>query len=103
MLTRRAPITSHEDPYRAQPRSHISVCVCTYKRPAMLAALLHALRLQDTGGAFTYSVVVVDNDHTASAEETVRELLRHSSPPMSYHVEPEQNIALPRNKPLPNP
>ncbi|TMQ30283.1 MAG: glycosyltransferase family 2 protein, partial [Nitrospirae bacterium] len=90
MLTRRAPITSHEDPYRAQPRSHISVCVCTYKRPAMLATLLHALRLQDTGGAFTYSVVVVDNDHTASAEETVRELLRHSSPPMSYHVEPEQ-------------
>lgn len=102
MLTRRTPITSHEDPYRAQPRSHISVCVCTYKRPAMLAALLHALRAQDTGGVFTYSVVVVDNDHTASAEKTVHKLLRNSSPPMSYHVEPEQNIALARNKAVAN-
>src|SRR3989454_2860396 len=102
MLTRQSSIDSPEGSSRTQPRSHISVCVCTYKRPAMLAALLHALRAQDTGGVFTYSVVVVDNDHTASAEKTVHELLRTSSPPMSYHVEPEQNIALARNKAVAN-
>ena len=37
---------------------HISVCICTYKRPIPLKRLLDSLKQQETGGLFTYSVVV---------------------------------------------
>src|SRR2546425_1686107 len=83
-------------------RSHISVCICTYKRPKLLATLLNALQDQDSDGAFAYSLIVVDNDHMRSAEKTVQDLLRHSSIPINYHIEPEQNIALARNRALAN-
>src|SRR5207245_10546140 len=42
---------------------HITVCVCTYKRPHYLKRLLGELGNQDTSGLFTYSIVVADNDH----------------------------------------
>src|SRR5262245_27999164 len=50
---------------------HISVCVCTFKRPALVADLLRALLRQATEAKFTYSIVVVDNDFQGSARETV--------------------------------
>src|SRR4029453_1875794 len=46
---------------------HISVCVCTYKRPLLLRRLLKELSAQDSGGFFTFSIVVVDNDSSGSA------------------------------------
>ena len=49
---------------------HICVLICTYKRPQMLARLLDGLVSQDTGGLFTYSVVVADNDQHESAERS---------------------------------
>ena len=52
---------------------HVTVCVCTYKRPALLARLLDALARQATRGTFTYSLVVADNDE--------RRRPRGSSPP----------------------
>jgi hypothetical protein len=47
---------------------HISVCICTYQRPNLLADLLGALEHQETAGLFRFSIVVVDNDHNRSAE-----------------------------------
>jgi len=38
----------------ATERPHISVCVCTYKRPLLLERLLRELIRQDTGGLFTF-------------------------------------------------
>lgn len=64
----------------------------------MLRSLLIALEDQCTAGAFSYSAVVVDNDEMGSAENTVHNLRMHLSMPISYHIEPEQNIALARNK-----
>jgi succinoglycan biosynthesis protein ExoM len=81
---------------------HISVCVCTYKRPELLKRLLKDLSNQDTGGLFTYSIVVVDNDHLRSAEPAVSEFGRASTIPIKYCVEPQQNIALARNKAIQN-
>ena len=81
---------------------HISVCICTYRRPELLEKLLNALEGQDSGGVFTYSAVVVDNDHMGSAEKTVQDFIARSSIFISYHVEPEQNIALARNKAVEN-
>jgi glycosyltransferase involved in cell wall biosynthesis len=82
--------------------SHISVCVCTYKRPDLLKRLLQAVDGQDTGGLFTFSVVVADNDERRSAEALVRNVAARSTVPIRYCVEPRQNIALTRNRAVEN-
>jgi hypothetical protein len=33
---------------------HITACICTYKRPALLTKLLSELQNEDTEGLFTY-------------------------------------------------
>jgi len=81
---------------------HISVCICTYKRPRFLKRLLEELDGQDTSGLFTYSIVVADNDHLQSGEAVVRDFAAASSIPIKYCVEPRQNIALTRNKAIEN-
>src|SRR3972149_3189105 len=83
-------------------KSHICVCICTYKRPHMLVNLLSKLQDQKTDELFTYSIVVVDNDYTQSAMETVHSFKGKSPLSIKYFVEPEQNIALARNKALEN-
>lgn len=86
----------------AGEKTHITVCICTFKRPHLLKRLLHELQRQKTGGAFTYSVVVVDNDCIQSAERVTMEFAGVSSIPITYCVEKKQNIALARNKALAN-
>jgi glycosyltransferase involved in cell wall biosynthesis len=82
--------------------THISVCICTYKRPHLLGRLLWELDGQETDGLFTYSIVVADNDHLQSAREVVSNFVAMSCIPTSYCVEPQQNIALARNKAVEN-
>jgi glycosyltransferase involved in cell wall biosynthesis len=77
---------------------HICVLVCTYKRREMLRQLLAELDRQDTGGRFTYSIVVADNDRAESGRAVVAELAAGSAISVLYLVEPRQNIALARNK-----
>jgi succinoglycan biosynthesis protein ExoM len=77
---------------------HVSVCICTFRRPQLLKRLLEALSRQQTDNLFTYSVVVVDNDASQSAEEVVRQCGSYFPFPMQYCVEPRQNISLARNK-----
>jgi glycosyltransferase involved in cell wall biosynthesis len=81
---------------------HISVCVCTYKRPQSLKRLLDGLRSQQTSGLFTYSIVVADNDHLRSAEAVVSDFAAASNIPLTYCVEPQQNISRARNKAIEN-
>jgi succinoglycan biosynthesis protein ExoM len=81
----------------AAARPHISVCICTFKRGAMLAQLLHEVEGQRTDGLFTYGVVVADNDVAESAERIVRHFAESSSHPVTYCVEAEPNIARARN------
>ncbi len=77
---------------------HICVCICTYKRPKMLAYLLGELQNQRTDQLFTYSIIVVDNDHTQSAKSTVESIKEKSAIDIDYYCEAEQNITLARNK-----
>jgi glycosyltransferase involved in cell wall biosynthesis len=78
---------------------HICVCICTYKRLPFLRRLLTAVAAQETGGLFTYSVVVADNDSQESARSVVDEsAAAQSTMRVSYCVESRQNIALTRNK-----
>ena len=81
---------------------HISVCICTFKRSELLKFLLNKLQYQQTEGLFTYSIVVVDNDCNMSAKSVVNEMLNKTSVPIYYFIEPEQNIALARNKAVQN-
>ena len=77
---------------------HISVCICTYKRPELLTRTLDAVLAQRTDDLFTYSVVVVDNDRAESGRAVVESKASHFCVPIRYCVEPRQNIARARNK-----
>jgi glycosyltransferase involved in cell wall biosynthesis len=63
-----------------------------------LAKLLEALAWQVTNASFVFDVVVVDNDAEKSAEDVVRGFARGAPVTVTYDSEPEQNIALTRNR-----
>lgn len=74
------------------------MCICTYKRPELLARLLGELQNQVTDKLFSYSIVVVDNDYTQSGKSVVEACKKNSLVTIDYSEEPEQNISLARNK-----
>jgi succinoglycan biosynthesis protein ExoM len=76
---------------------HVTICLCTYRRPDLLDKLLSRLEHQDTRDLFDYSIVVVDNDRMESARAVVEAWAGRSARSVRYFVEPEQNIALARN------
>ena len=78
--------------------THVTVCICTFRRPEMLDALLNGLWRQKTDGKFTFSVRVVDNDREQSAASLVQGWAEANRFPIEYAVEPCQNIARARNK-----
>lgn len=84
--------------YSMPDSKHICVCICTFKRVDFLTRLLEGLRLQETQGLFTYSIVVTDNDRSESAKPTVLQFAVTSGISTCYCVEPDQNIALARNR-----
>jgi glycosyltransferase involved in cell wall biosynthesis len=81
---------------------HITICICTYKRSVMLVRLLKELHKQRTDDVFTYSAVVVDNDTAESARQVVEDARKEVRFSIDYFCEPEQNIALARNKAVQN-
>jgi len=81
-------------------KEHISVCICTYRRNQMLERLLRKVALQETGGLFDFSVVVVDNDATGPARKTVARLQEELGLNITYGIEPEQTIPAARNHAL---
>jgi succinoglycan biosynthesis protein ExoM len=81
---------------------HITVCICTYRRPQLLQRLLVELSRQNTHGAFTYSVAVCDNDEEASGKTVVEAAAKHFEYAITYAVEARRNIAHARNKALEN-
>ena len=81
---------------------HISVCICTYRRPELLERLLADLETQETAGLFSFSIVVVDNDAGESAREVVSTFARRTNRTVVYDIEPEQNISLARNRAVRN-
>jgi succinoglycan biosynthesis protein ExoM len=83
-------------------KSHIAVCICTFKRPLLLKRLLDELAAQETEQLFSYSIVVVDNDALGSAESVVRDFSTVTRIQVTYCVESRQSIALSRNKAVDN-
>ena len=75
----------------------ISIVVCTHNRAAMLRDALASLVKLETGGRFTYEIVLVDN---ASTDETPQVALSvsKSAPSLRYVVEGKKGIATARNR-----
>ena len=81
-------------------RPHISVCICTYKRAKSSTVLTYKALEQDTGGLFTYSIVIVDNHCLRSAGPVVAAFAEASPLEVRYVVELRQSISLARNMAL---
>jgi succinoglycan biosynthesis protein ExoM len=81
---------------------HISVCICTYKRPQMLAHALEGVALQTTEDRFSFEVIVIDNDNRRSGEDVIKEFQENNAIKIVYGCEPKQNIALTRNQAIRN-
>ena len=79
---------------------HISVCICTYRRPNSLLKSLDSLQNQIVNDKFTLGIVVVDNDRHKSAEEVIERYQSRAKVRLEYYIEPERNIALARNMSL---
>jgi succinoglycan biosynthesis protein ExoM len=80
------------------PTTHVCVCVCTFKRSALLKKLLEALPRQIQGRIpFVISVVVVDNDAAGTAESTVA-AMRGCGFDLTYAIVSERNFASVRNR-----
>jgi len=76
---------------------HISICICTCGRPELLERLLREIAKQDCGAAFTFAVVVTDNDAAQSGRAVTERCAAECGLEVKYTVEPERNIALARN------
>ena len=81
---------------------HISVCVCAYKRPALLERSLKSLCVQQPDGLFTFSIVVTDNDAAETARATCERIPAGTATEIKYCMEPVQGIARARNRAVAN-
>jgi glycosyltransferase involved in cell wall biosynthesis len=68
----------------------------------MLERLLRDISRQETAGAFTFSVVVTDNDSSESARGVVERCSKETGLAITYAIESERNIAVARNTAVAN-
>lgn len=78
-------------------RDHISVCICTYGRDAMLKRLVQKLALQETDDLFYTSVVIIDNNADGRVRDMVMRLKDDLAMDISYEIGSENIIPTARN------
>lgn len=62
----------------------VTVVVCTYNRAASLRRALDSLVVQETGGAFLYEILVVDDGSTDDTHAVVQEAAAAAGVPVRY-------------------
>lgn len=87
---------------KASSKDRISICICTFKRPHLLARLLNSLTDLVTENKFDFDIVVVDNDSSQSGKPIVDNFLNQRKIPIKYLEEARQNISYARNKSVKN-
>lgn len=80
-------------------RVRIDICIATFQRPILLERLLRDLSAQQLPDDVATQIIVVDNDVRESARAVVT-AFQSSGAPIEYLTQPEQNIALTRNRAL---
>ncbi len=65
----------------------VSIAIPTYNRAAMLRNILTCMTRQQTDGAFTFEVLVIDDASTDETAAVVREISRTSPVPIQYILE----------------
>ncbi len=78
--------------------NHITVCICTYKRPYLLEKLISKLEGQITEEFLQFNVVIIDNDPEISAKAIVKQIKNKTKLSIKFYHEPERSISLARNK-----
>lgn len=81
-------------------RPVVDICILTYKRPQMLGRLLKSIFMLDISCFKLSSLIIIDNDRNGSACEISEAFGKSSGWVVRYIIEPEQNIALARNRAL---
>ena len=79
-------------------RPDVSICVCTYHRPDLLAHLFDSLLVQNL--EFSVEIILTDNDGEGSAAKVASlyaERFRAKGCTFTYCVEPKQGISQARN------
>lgn len=87
---------------RAGAGAGITIAICTYRRPALLARTLGGIARQEFGQDVppTLTVVVVDNEGEAEVRRIVRAFASDSGIVAKYVVEPRRGISQARNAAL---
>ena len=80
----------------------VTVCACTYRRPAGLAALLEAVARQRFVRRTPprFDVVIVDNEGSEQAKRVCDDFSRAADVPIRYLHEPTRGISYARNRGL---
>lgn len=76
----------------------VSVVVVTFNRAGMLRGALESLLPLETGGTFTYEIVVVDNASTDTTPQVVQEIARQGTVLVRYVREARPGAAAARNR-----
>ncbi|MDP4006125.1 glycosyltransferase family 2 protein [Methylobacterium sp. NEAU K] len=77
--------------------ARLSIVICTYERPLLLAAALRSILSQDGLDAAGLEIVVVDNSDSGSARAVVEGWAANASIPIAYVPAHPANISVARN------
>lgn len=77
--------------------SGVAVCICTYKRPEMLAACLKSVGRLQRPDDMRSVVIVIDNEDSEQTREIVRAANANSNIPIQCHTERRRGLCFARN------
>jgi succinoglycan biosynthesis protein ExoM len=75
----------------------IDVCICTYRRPAIVPAAIESVARQTLPPNVSVRIVVIDNDEQPSAREPVAAVAGRLDVAVRYIHAPKSNISVARN------
>lgn len=78
----------------------VSVLLCTYNRAAFLVDVLDRLATLDTGGEFSFEIVVVDNCSEDETKSVILSMTECADVPIRYVFEPRKGVHQARNRSL---
>jgi len=76
--------------FNEKPAVDVTLIVCTFNRARDLHELLETAVVQETGGEFTYEVLVVDNNSTDETREVVEHFISAGPASVRYLFEAKQ-------------